>query len=382
MTTAPDPFATLTMDGEQFEDGRLPVRALAELQRYVAIVLRAAELKWLDANPGKELPEDFHDSFELTIAEVRPGSATSVLERPQTSVYDSYYEEGRLDFEAALNEVLNDQSPDLWHPLVATEEFGEFGSSLDDGEFMSVPVANDSNSSLRVTPSSYQNKIRTAHKAATSVSLPPTLAIERRKESGWVVARLVALNGLESKFTLLLDGREVNGKFKEPEIFDDMKAVLGTSEKSPVVRIFGRLSFVGEDISRILEATKVQVLEVDGEPWSGRFIELAQLSEGWNDEARSSEAVAFSAIDGAREILRHVAKIGREIPGIYPSEDGGVSLEWASPQRVITIEVSPDGVYEMNRYSRDGESSAVEPTENLDGVKKFIDDTDVEAVRG
>lgn len=383
MTTASQPFATVTMDGDQFEHGRLPVRALAELQRYAALVLQAAELKWREGNPGKDLPEDFHESFQLTIAEVRPGSATSVLERPAASVYDPYYEEGRVDFEAALQGVLSDQTPDPWRELLASNDFGELGSSLNEGEFLSLPATGLRNAEIKVTPSDYTKKIHTAHEAATRISLPPPpMVVQRRKESAWIVARLVALNGLASKFTVLVDDSGVNGKFTNPEVFDEMKAVLGTSEKSPVVRIFGRMSFVDDELDRILDAEIVQVLEVDGEPWSGRFIELAHLAEGWNDEAQTSEPVAFSAMDGAREILRYVMATGLDLPGIYPSEDGGISLEWASPLRVITIEVSPDGLFEMNRYSRDGENVSVDPTENLDEVKKFIDGADVEAGRG
>lgn len=385
MTTSPPPFATVTMDGDQFKDGHLPVRALAELQRYSALVLRAAELKWQEDHPGHDLPDDFHESFELIISEVRPGSATSVLERSQTSPYDTYYEEGRLDFEAALQGILSDQVEDSWRQLLAAEEFGEFGSSLDKGESLSIPpTAPEIDYLIEITPESFRGKIHSAHQiAATPPTVPAPLALPRTKTEGWVVARLVALNGLKSSFTVLVDKREVNGKFGDSEVFDDLKAVLGTSEKSPVVRIYGRLSFLGKDLDRILKASQVQVLEVDGEPWSGRFIELAHLEEGWNEESTTSASVAFSALDGARAVLQHVSKADLNLPGIYPTEEGGVSLEWASARRVITIEISPDGVFEMNRFSRDGERSAIEPTQNLDDVKKFVDDADiVEAVRG
>ena len=70
-------------------------------------------------------------------------------------------------------------------------------------------------------------------------------------------------------------------------------------------------------------------------------MELASLAQNWHPELDKSPLISFIAIDAAREVLRATQK--SEIsPGIYPGDDGGVIVEWGSPQRVVTLEISPE----------------------------------------
>lgn len=123
----------------------------------------------------------------------------------------------------------------------------------------------------------------------------------------------------------------------------------------------------------MLDVKKVQVLEIDGEPWSRRFIELSRLEPGWDEEFPESEAVSFAALDGARELLHFVSALGANQPGIFPTATGGVSLEWATGNEVLAVEVTEDAEFQMFHVSQGSEAVDL-TTESVADVRNFLQD--------
>jgi hypothetical protein len=366
-------FARVRMIGEDFEDGRIPIRSLDELVRYQSLVLQAAGDQWIESNGGRDLPADFNEHFELILADVEPGSAVSVLERTNYAPYDEFYDLGREIVEEELELAASSSARAEVISLLEYVEFQNFGSSLQVGERIEIGSPDRPGQSARVisfTPATSRRIRDQLLPEFKRMSKP-----ERHTILGWIVGRLIAINADKKNYTIATDlFGEVNGKYKDDEILADLRAVLGTSEQAPVIRLYGRLRYAADRLVSILEGSKVQLLEIDGEPWSRRFIELAKLQDGWHEDYPESQVVAFSALDAARSILLAVEE--REItqPGIFPTVDGGVSLEWATAHRVVTIEITPDGEFELFRLSRSDDEPLNTSTSVITEVYKFVNE--------
>ncbi|MBJ7287987.1 hypothetical protein [Williamsia sp.] len=338
-------FARLKLNGERFAGARLPVSALSELENYTNLIREAAKLAWRDAHPGEDLPQDFGADFDLVLTSVHNGSADCHLERllPHSGDEDDYFDQSRERVGRELRQVLQGRIDETDELLARIDSFGELGSSLSVGDSLEVPSYDSDDEPVRITRSSYREYVRPAHER--SLREPAVPGRPRLKgRDGWLVGRLFAVSSKDTRFELASERYgDVHGFYAVPEILDDLRAVLGTSKEAPVVRIFGRLQYYSEnDFFRMRNASLVQVLEVDGQPWSRRFIELASLEEGWDDDDSESQPVSFAALDGARHLLSHARSVEIPQPGIFPLGDGGVSLEWASPDSIYSIEISPE----------------------------------------
>lgn len=390
-------FASLKLDGARFNGGRLPIDALVELQRYRELILEAAKQAWLDANPGQEVPADFSSEFDLAVTEIEDGSAIPVMEKPPTA-YDSFYDAGRLDVEALFADIVNrnfgvslhdagegdtldsefpsdieDQTeaediapldqvnPDdgtdvvpgdeetftrskrrLLTSLASLDAFQNFGSSLRKEDSL-VLSGTEMHEEVRITAETAPRIFRPIfEQLAFDLEEPEEEAPVKSKYTSTVAGRLIALNADAKNFeikTLLFE--QVHGRYKDPEKLEDLKAVLESSSQAPLVRVTGRMSWAGDKLLRILNVDHVELLEIETEPWSRRIVELASLAPNWHPELDKSPLISFTAIDAAREVLRATQE-SEIVPGIYPGDDGGVILEWGSPHRVVTLEISPE----------------------------------------
>ncbi|REK81273.1 hypothetical protein DVG80_18240 [Rhodococcus erythropolis] len=367
-------FARVKLNGERFAGGRLPVSALSELEKYTNLIREAAKLGWQEEHPGEELPEAFGSAFDLTLTEVEDGSADCVLELPRARQQDDdeYFDRARERVGREIREVLQGAVEQTDNLIAKIDAFGDLGSSLNDNESLNVPSVSEE-APVRITRVAHREQLRPAHERALQlpiISASPKLS----QEKGWLVGRLNTIAANKSRFDLETEKYgDVHGFYKDDEILDDLRAVLHKSEKAPVIRIYGILQLYSEShFFRMRDASVVQVLEIDGEPWSRRFIELASLDKGWDDEDPDSEPVSFAALDGARKLLSHARLHSKAQPGLFPSSDGGVSVEWASPDNVYAIEVSPDAEFHLFHLGPDDIPFNLETTD-VTAATKFVE---------
>lgn len=407
-------FARLTLDGARFEGARLPIDALVELERFRDIILSRARISWSADHPGEEVPADFDEALALTIVRVEPGSATSVLERPETD-YDSYFTAAKDDFEAAFQALIatswtdpqtpsqiaeedegegedEDSSPGPQEvavvqdqlvardaaraslvPFVGIQAFRDFGASLGVGE--SLRVADNDEIAIEVTPEIRVLRVRPALDFFGE-NLPPAVPSgpDRTHTVGVTAGRLVGLNADRKNFELisLIDGRRIKGRYKKDDLTEGLRDVLNARSAAPVIRVEGRLSFLGDALEKVLEARSVELFEVEGQPWSRRLIELATMGDDWHPDGEG-EVISFTALEAARELLRSLEKkVNVPTVGIYPMQNGGVHLEWSSPERVTSFEISPDGEYEFFDLQVNARSVQEENTVGADRAKELL----------
>ena len=78
----------------------------------------------------------------------------------------------------------------------------------------------------------------------------------------------------------------------------------------------------------------------------------------------------FAALDATREILAKIGNHETNLPGVFPTLDGGVLVEWSSPQFVKSIEIGPNANFQLFRTTLDLESGFFLETSD---ISKAID---------
>lgn len=169
-----------------------------------------------------------------------------------------------------------------------------------------------------------------------------------------------------------LGDREILGAYEGATLTGDLREVLDSNAQAPVIRVDGLLRYdeAGRAV-RVVNALQVELFEVDGQPWSGRFIELATLDEGWQD-GLTGDRIQFSSLDASRDLLKAFHDEGRALPGIFPMEDGGVQLEWASPSFVTSVEISPDLDFSLYHLVVEGRQSESLDTQDFSEAVDFL----------
>lgn len=94
-----------------------------------------------------------------------------------------------------------------------------------------------------------------------------------------------------------------------------------------------------------------KLLEENG--WVERLAELSRLESGWLDG--EGKVITAAALQASEKVLLDASNLGLSRPGIFPTPQGGIHLEWDG-SRDPDIEVHPGG--QIEAYSDDLEGGA------------------------
>ena len=110
---------------------------------------------------------------------------------------------------------------------------------------------------------------------------------------------------------------------------------------------------------------------------ASRIIQIASLGRNWNDG--DEPAISDVAIDVALKLLEGIAEKSLPVPGIFPTEEGGISLEWADAEQVVSVEIDSDlganaGTgFNLFILPKDEFTGTDEDTANLKEAQRFIE---------
>lgn len=102
-------------------------------------------------------------------------------------------------------------------------------------------------------------------------------------------------------------------------------------------------------------------------PFYDRLTELSKLEDGWLDghgKAPSSEAMKSASVLGAALPLDIKLRV-------YPTEAGGISLEWDDQHGGHEIEVQPDGHLVLVTVERIAEDEMAELRREVAAARKY-----------
>lgn len=108
-------------------------------------------------------------------------------------------------------------------------------------------------------------------------------------------------------------------------------------------------------------------------PWAERLVYLSNLEEGWLDgqgipsrpeATQAVESLLFTLFTKDEEYLK-------SRPGIFPQEEGGITVEWYISNQLISIEIMGwdyDETYAFFEMSSDGKEWSHLDTDSLEEI--------------
>ena len=372
-------FKRVRLTGARFEGGRLPVDSLTELQKYQDIVRIAAEAEWRQEHPEEDVPQDLHSSVSLTIDRINKGSADLLLAFEEQT-YDQYQVDGQnmvdLFIVAAYS---NTEIPEL-QALTPYEAYkfraivAQLGSTLSSDQ--TIEYYPNAPESAPVVISVESHKL--AHEnllSAEDFLLVPETEVEEtglQKFNESLIGKVTALDTdkMTYRFTLQ-DGQQLTGHYKrQVKILDDLREVVNEAAEGPLTKISGELQTKNDELFRFWHTFSVEQVQFDNTVWGQRLTEFASLRRDW-DEA-GAEQISSVALDAAQAILRTLDEANIERPGVFPTPDGGVLLEWGSTDSVVSVELLDDGSFETFSLAAGQDRGEHSTGENLELAIDFV----------
>lgn len=371
----------MRLTGARFEGGRLPIDSLIELQKYQDIVRIAAVAEWQRQHPGEDAPHDLEDSVRLTIDHIDDGSADIFLAFEQHSIYIEHQESARAAADSIIVAAYTDTEiprlPGLSEERNSElrEDIGRLGSTLQPDQAMELYPDGPEAKPITIT-------IQTRQVAIGNLFQPEGFFLEEgegldqgrlSKSEESLTGRVTALDADRMTFDLALsDGQKLHGRYPQhPELLEDLRAVVNSSAEGPLTRITGELQQRNGQLWRFWDTSMVELIQFDETTWGDRLTGFATLSHGW--DGGEAEQIASVALEGAQMLLRAIDQAGIERPGVFPTDEGGVLLEWADAAGIQSVEILENGEFEtfaLGVNEREGRHSA---TADLRAAVEFVE---------
>jgi hypothetical protein len=365
----------IRLTGERFDGGRLPVDSLVELERYQTLLRAIARAEWEEDHPGEVPPAELDAELRLTIERIESGSADVFLIFEQVAVYADYQEQAQDALDGVIAAAYDGtELPDL--PLGVADQVRvgmlELGQSLEPDQSIEVFVEG-SDEPVVITIETRGAAI--AHLQLDGFFLNPSAEAPKaslEKQSETLVGRITELDANRSTYHFeSLQYGELKGHYKKhPDLIEDLRKVVDQAEVGPVLRVEGELQYRDGKPWRFTDTIAVEEFTAGGGPWAPTLIDFAQLSSGWGEHGVGLP-IAFVALDAAGQIMQALAAGGSELPGVFPSQSGGVILEWASRSMVRSVEITPNAEFELFAMPADTSTGTLEVTTNLDEAINF-----------
>lgn len=338
-------FGSWRLQGGRYEQQGLPVEVLAEFARYERLVVDVARGLYKQRHASRQrVPRGFASSFSLRLSDIRRGSVIPVLERTAVdddALFDDrdagIFDEARMVIQDALRSIQEGSGIPRTFPPHALREFSRFGRSLRDDEIIEFDSG---------TPSAviYSQPVRR--------QIQEQARLERFEIETLVSGQVVGVSADKGifEFRLTRGDKVVPGRFSSDDIVADLKQYLDRSTMAPTVAINAvAIQSMNEEIIEIQDVLSIEpVLPLE---WSERLAELHDLEAGWLDGVGQQVS---------RKVLREVESLLLEFldeqvqrPYIYPTEDGGVQLEWPYSAGEVTLTVTPDEKVEAFAFSKE-----------------------------
>lgn len=368
------------LTGARFDGGRLPVDSLIELQKYQDVVRIAAVAEWQQEHPGESAPEDLKRSISLTIDQIKDGSADVFLVFEQHGVYVEYQAEARDAVDAIIEAAYSDAEIPLLPSLTPEQDselretIAQLGSTLLPEQSMEFYPDGPDSSPVRITIETRKFAIDRISRIEDFLVSPDAdvkpSRIEKIEES--LVGRITALDTNSSTYVLTLpNAQTIKGRYpKHPELLEDLLKVVNSEAVGPLTRVTGDLQYRDGALYRFWETNSVELIEFDETPWGSRLTEFAALTVGWD----GGEAAQISSVslEATQMLMRMVDQAGIKRPGVFPTDEGGVLLEWSSASGVRSVEVLDDGTFETFEITRGKREGTHSTTQDLTVATAFI----------
>jgi len=351
MSGQAEEFEYVHLSGARFKDGLLPVAAVSELTRYQRLLVDVAKALFLADNPERQrvsLRSIDLESDDLLISALHDGSTGVELAVRRSEALipaNDYLERSRVLIEQAFTSLSEEGELVNGFPAELVPQLAAMGQSIPAGETYTWAKSRQEweGSSARLT---------------RSTTVPIRSAVDNEEEVEERQLHVFILGVYSDPLTFRYrssdDGRTLEGRYTSPGLFSTLKENAEPAGRAPLVALTAMVRPGDDEIVDVLAIEQVLPPE-----WSQRLEELAALKDGWLDG--SGSAISREAMRAAETLLFWCVDEGIARPGIFPTESGGIHLEWDDPNETeVVVEATGTVRLFSDTVSDDGVEGALE----------------------
>lgn len=338
--------------GRRFDGARLPLDVLNDLPALRDLVTSLAKHEFRQSNPDrKRVPQGFDRAFSFSLIEVQEGSAMPVMaldyevaQQSLPSIGDGMSAVVEKAFKQ-IAKIYDDADQDIFPhalPLDAIRAFSKLGASIQEDERIEF-VGTKSTGGQVVSLDVHRRK-----KLLTKVRETYTTEFEG----------IGRLTGIDAAANTVQIETEKYGQLKLPLEGNAMPADQFNGFIYAPVEFSVSLELdANDDLKGVAAVHSVDLIKPYDEAVSRcikRLQELSKVERGWLGENQGEQLVHLAGIRASQLVFMR-AELA-ELFKIYPTEEGGVSVEFDKDAWSFAVEILPDGTLEIDGSSEDGET--------------------------
>jgi len=337
--------------GARFNGARLPVDVLADLPAFRDLLVAFAKDEWRDLNAGrKRVPKGFDKSISFDLVGINDGSAVPLLNWSRNAA-----QENLPGFEDELQEIVGGSYLDVVNlidgaghdqfPKSLSSEhiraLNRLGSGLRENEKIEFLGSSGQDGKV-VYLDSYRRKALITRVRETYQARFESVGILRGSFADEVMGRVIVATSEHGEITIPLESDRVKEEFDgniDSEVQFDLQIEMDNADRlRGVVGVF--------DVGLIDVESGADLLRC-----RNRIAELSALSDGWHDGA--GRRIADDAVELANRFLSKRPTLSKQYH-IYPTEEGGILVEFEANLWDISVEFLPEGGVELYGVQIDG----------------------------
>lgn len=356
--------------GRRFDGARLPLDVLGDLPALRDLIAAFAKQEFrLKHKERIRVPRGFDKSISFVLTEIKDGSAMPVLawdreiaQQSLPSIGDEMEDIVGRAFDR-IAKIFDDASNDRY-PIALTQDailaLSKLGANIQDGERIEFIGTTGVDGNV-VTLDSFRRK-----NLLTRVRETYTTEFED----------VGILEGVDTSDNSIKIRTERFGVLRLALDAVSMPALQFDGNLHAPVEFSLSVALDAHDDFRAIESVHsvdvVRPYDQDVMRCVNRLQELSKIEKGWLGEQHGERLVHLAGMRATQLIFMraNLAKLFR----IFPTEDGGVSLEFDKDGWSFAVEVMPDGSLEIDGSSADGKSFEAK---RFDGYsKEFFEEFD------
>lgn len=336
--------------GRRFNGARLPLDVLSDLPALRDLVAALAKHEFRQNNPDrKRVPQGFDRAISFSLIDVEEGSAVPVIALDYEVAQQSLPKIGDGMSEVVENafhqiaKIYDDADHDRFPqalPLDAIRALSKLGAGIQDDEHIEFVGACSATGDI-VSLDAYRRK-----KLLTRVRETYTTEFEG----------IGQLTGIDAATNTVQVETEQYGQLRLQLEGTAMPAEQFDGNLFALVEFSISLELDANDELKSVETVhSVDLISPYGEAVSAcvrRLQELSTVERGWLGEDQGEQLVHLAGMRATQLVFMRADLA--ELFKIYPTEDGGISVEFDKDGWSFAVEILPDGTLEIDGSSEDG----------------------------
>ncbi|GEM_PF-1260272 len=363
------PSARLRFKGGRFDqhDGVLgfPLDAIAELERYQALLTEIAKQLWRKQNPTrKNLPAHFEKLVRLRLTGLEKGSVfadlvaePSTIDLPGTP---DLLDQSRDQMETWLQKIA---SGSIEIPADTTPEtvraLRGIGRGLDADETV-------------------EHRPGTAHAFSYGRkehdALIRALEADFRQRDGLLIGKIDRL-GADRTFTIWdPESREIEGRFQSSEVWTTLHELHNLAQDADLVWLDAQYEVDAADgrVVKINDVRDANLFARGDNKWASRLVKFAALQPGWASHG-DGERIEVQALQLALVVLNSITEQNKPEPGLFASPEGGVRMEWLTDTTHTVLSIESDAHFFAYHVDDATDEEVSEEPVGPDAAISFVD---------